>query len=107
MRKKSDSHIVELKGVKPRPMVRRIKHKDGSEEILKLNDAQVVANAVKVIDEYVKENKSLPAGVDGKFVQWLRETNDAVKGGENIVEHKQTTVSRTVSDYRDLQGVTD
>jgi len=106
----SNSSTVSLSNVRPRPLTKRITHKRGNsveEERVKLNDGETVSVALKAIDDYTKTNGRLPAGIDGKFVQWLRDVNKEVKGGADIVAIKGATVSRMVDDYSMLKGVDD
>lgn len=108
MKKKSklNSNELILRNVEPRPLRKRVK-KGNDEIVAKLNDAEVIDVAVKTVHEYVKVNGKLPPGISGKFIQWLEEADKAVKDGTSVVKYKQTTISRTVSDYRDIEGVTD
>lgn len=96
--KKSASKPVELRNVPSRPIV----NTDTGE---KLSDSRLVRRTVKAIDEYVQEHGRLPVGLDGKFIQWLRETDAACQAGADVVTVKQTTVSRTFDDYSILEGV--
>lgn len=97
MKKRGNTNEVELSNVKSRPFT--VKGR-------KAMDAELVHEAVKKIDEYIKDNGELPAGLDGKFISWLREADKACQSGESITKFKRTTVSRTFSDYSILKGVT-
>lgn len=104
--KKSRTNTVTLSNVESRPLEKVVVKKSGKEIRVKLNDAELVKEAVKTIDNYTKEYGELPQGMQGNFIQWLRETAQAIDNGESVVTHKRMTVVRTIPDYSTLDGVT-
>lgn len=105
-KKNSASNEVTLSNVESRPIEKIIIKKDGKELRIKMNDAELVQEALKTIDEHVKNTGELPQGIRGSFIQWLREANEACKSGESIVSFKKRTITRTIPDYRALKNVT-
>ena len=106
MKKSRTNNTVTLSNVESRPLEKVVVKKSGKEIRIKLNDAELVKEAVKTIDAYTKEYGELPQGMQGNFIQWLRETAKAVDEGESVVAHKRMTVVRTIPDYSTLDGVT-
>ena len=106
MKKSRTNNTVTLSNVESRPLDKVIVKKSGKEIRVKLNDAELVKEAVKTIDNYTKEYGELPQGMQGNFIQWLRETAQAIDTGESVVAHKRMTVVRTIPDYSTLDGVT-
>lgn len=104
--KKSRTNTVTLSNVESRPLERVKVLKNGKEIRIKLNDAELIKEAAKTIDAYTKEYGELPQGMQGNFIQWIREAAEAVDNGESIVQHKRMTVVRTIPDYSTLDGVT-
>lgn len=64
-----------------------------------LNDAQVIHRAVHMIDDYQNVNKKPIPNLKPSFVQWLREVDERCQRGEDIVDIKRETISRTFDDY--------
>ena len=97
---------VTLTNIESRPIEKVIVKKNGKEMRIKMTDAELVKEAVKSVDEYIKEFGELPQGMQGNFIQWLREAKQAVDNGESIVAHKKMTITRTIPDYSALKNVT-
>ena len=106
MKARNSKNEVTLSNVESRP-IEKVTVKGGKKIVVKMTDEELVNEALKEIDEYIDETGELPPQMDGKFIQWLRETADAAKSGESVVRHKKTTVSKTIADYRQLKNVTD
>lgn len=107
MRGRNTKNEVTLTNIKSRPIEKIIIKKDGKEISVKMNDAELVREAVTEIDAEIQRTGKLPQGIDGKFIQWLREAKAAVDNGQDIVNYKNMTVSRIIPDYRALKNVTD
>lgn len=107
MKARNSKSEVELTNVKPRPIEKVIIKKGGDKIVVKMNDDELVNEALSEIDAYIDEHHQLPPLMDGKFIQWLRECKEAAQSGEDIVRHKRTTVSKTIPDYRLLKNVSD